>query len=98
MNGRKVIHGSNVVVHVIVIKPHSGVRAEHLLFGCASAKGHDGAAILLSHSACRIKAMADVVDANRIGYLNLPGFGIHLYLYEVGLPAHDIVRRIRLPV
>jgi hypothetical protein len=28
-----VIHRSNVVIHMIAIKPYSGVRAEHLLYG-----------------------------------------------------------------
>ena len=98
LDGRIVIHCSNMVVHVIIVKPHAGSRAEYFLFRCASAEGHDGAAILLSHGAFRIKAMAHVVDANRIGDLYLPGFGIHFYLYEVGLPAHKIVCLVRLPV
>jgi hypothetical protein len=27
------VHRSNVVIHMIAIKPYSGVRAEHLLYG-----------------------------------------------------------------
>ena len=90
LDGRVIIHRSQVVAYMVIVQPYAGAGAEDFLLSCTSAQTHDGASILLSLGASRIENMTHIIYTHQIGHFDQAGFGIHFNLCEVRLPGHEM--------
>ncbi len=96
IHNRVIVHGSQVVIDMIEIKPHSGSRAVDFFFGCASAEAHDGPAVLLPHCTLRIEKVTDIIHTNNVDHFDQTGFSVHFDFDKVGLPGHN--KRLIVPL